>query len=675
MSTTAKNQMKTTQSTQIEVQAQPDHLDSLAKGKPLFALAEIIWNAFDADAHQVRVLVKENGIDGVEEITIQDDGHGLSHDEAETAFGYLGGSWKKKAGRTVGEKRILHGREGKGRFKAFALGNEVTWKTIFRANGSAQEFRILGNRSNLKKFTIETPTVLKAGRTGTVVTISQITEPLGVLAEDGIAAERLTEFFALYLRDYPSARLFFRGEEITPALVQKDFREYPLNNIDIGGGEKASAVLQIVEWHSKRDRKICLCNEGGFTLHEIDAGIRPGPEFQFTAYLRSATIADLHQENRLELEDLEPSLKALVDAARDQMRAHFREKKATAGADLVREWKEEGIYPYQGESEDPIETARRQVFEICALNVHEYLADFRRSDTKSRKFTFRILREALEDSPASLQRILQDVLELPKEKQEELAELLDRTTLSAIIEASKLITNRLAFLKGLEELLFNKDSKKELDERSQLHKILEEETWIFGEEFHLTASDETLTTVLAKHLGKLRPGEKLDKVVRDDGRQAVIDLLLAREIPQNYKNRREFLVVELKRPSQKVDLDVKAQIESYALAVVEDERFDINNTQWTFIAVSNELSSQAERTVNQPQLPRGYFHVADHFRVGLMTWAEILLQCRTRLELFRAKLGYTATTDDGVALLKERYAKYLPSVLLKATAPSPESKP
>ena len=38
---------------------------------------------------------------------------------------------------------------------------------------------------------------------------------------------------------------------------------------------------------------------------------------------------------------------------------------------------------------------------------------------------------------------VQEVLNLPKEKQEELAELLDRTTLSAIIEASKLITNRL----------------------------------------------------------------------------------------------------------------------------------------------------------------------------------------------------------------------------------------
>lgn len=648
---------------QIEVQAQPDHLDSLAKSNPLSALSELIWNAFDADSHYVRVNISENGLGGVDEITIMDDGLGLPHNEVKAAFGFLGGSWKKKAGKTARESRILHGKEGKGRFKAFALGNEVAWETTYKDNDKLFSYQIIGNRVNLKKFNIENPHQIKSGQPGTVVTISQIHEPLGILCEDGKATDRLTEIFALYLRDYPFAHLYFRGMEITPSAAQKEFREYILDNIDIGGGERASAVLQIVEWNSKRDRKICLCNEGGFTLHEIDAGIRPGSEFQFTAYLRSSVIADLNQENRLILEDLEPALKALVDTARDKMRSHFREKKSHAAADLVREWKEEGIYPYQGDADDSIESARRQVFEICALNVHEYLDDFRRADTRSRMFTFRMLKEALEDSPAALQRILQEVLHLPKEKQEELSELLDRTSLSAIIEANKLISDRLTFLKGLEELLFNKESKKELDERSQLHKILEEETWIFGEEYHLTASDESLTTVLRKYILKLRPNEKIKPVIRDDGRQAIIDLLLAREVPQNYKNRREFLVIELKRPSQPVDLEVKAQIESYALAVVRDERFINIDAHWTFLAVSNELSDDANETINQLDKPFGFFLNKDKYRVGLANWSQILQACRTRMEFFKKQIGVNATTDEGVKLLQARYAKYLPSVL------------
>ena len=151
--------------------------------------------------------------------------------------------------------------------------------------------------------------------------------------------------------------------------------------------------------------------------------------------------------------------------------------------------------------------------------------------------------------------------------------------------------------------------------------------------------------------------------------------MLAREIPQNRKNRREFLVVELKRPSQKVDLDVKAQIESYAYAVVEDERFDIDNTYWTFIAVSSEMSGPAVKSVNQPALPRGFFNVSDNYRIGLITWAEILQNCRTRLQLFQEKLGYTATIDDGLLFLRECYCKYLPEALNGSTDEGDELEP
>jgi hypothetical protein len=40
---------------QIEVEVQPDFLDRLASGRPVQALAELIWNAFDAEATDVRV--------------------------------------------------------------------------------------------------------------------------------------------------------------------------------------------------------------------------------------------------------------------------------------------------------------------------------------------------------------------------------------------------------------------------------------------------------------------------------------------------------------------------------------------------------------------------------------------------------------------------------------------
>jgi hypothetical protein len=57
--------------------------------------------------------------------------------------------------------------------------------------------------------------------------------------------------------------------------------------------------------------------------------------------------------------------------------------------------------------------------------------------------------------PADLSKILTEVLDLPVEKRQELADLLDRTTLAHIIAASKIIADRVEFLQGLETLLFD----------------------------------------------------------------------------------------------------------------------------------------------------------------------------------------------------------------------------
>jgi hypothetical protein len=79
------------------------------------------------------------------------------------------------------------------------------------------------------------------------------------------------------------------------------------------------------------------------------------------------------------------------------------------------------------------------VFEIVALNVATSLPDFQSTDRTNRKFQLRILRQAIEKSPAELQLILNEVLGLPKRKQDELAKLLRRTPLSAIISAAKMV--------------------------------------------------------------------------------------------------------------------------------------------------------------------------------------------------------------------------------------------
>ncbi|WP_431101511.1 ATP-binding protein [Roseateles noduli] len=652
----------------IHVEAQPDHLESLARGKPISSLAELVWNALDADADRIRIGITDNEIGNPAVIEISDNGNGISLGEAERAFGNLGGSWKREQRVTKRSQKKMHGRNGKGRFKAFALGHQAEWDTVFlNDEDQPQNFIIRGNGSRLQEFEIGALSPAPSGRgRGTNVRISGIQEPLGVLSRDGSAARQLAEEFALYLRTYPATDIIFRGERIDPKMVQLAHETHQLPAFVTDEGVKVLAQLDVVEWSfSKKERRICLCDADGFVLHEVEAGIRPGSEFNFTAYLRSEYVAKLHQENVLSMDGLEPGLRRIVDDARAALRGHFRRRKAESASELVKQWKDEGVYPFAGDATGPLEAARREVFDICALSVHQYLDSFREGQVKDRQFTLRMLKTALDENPEALKRILSEVLGLPKEKQNELADLLQYTTLSSIIEAGKLVADRLQFLAGLQELLFRAESKRDLRERTQLHRMLENETWIFGEEYLLTSSDENLNTVLRKHLATLRPelAKKKGKqkaVLRDDGTEGIIDLMLAREVPAYAKTRREFLVVELKRPSQKIDLDVQRQILGYAMAVAGDERFDAENTYWTFLAVSNEMTPDAQRTIRQEGKPVGFFHHERNIRVGLATWAEVLNASRARLELFRTKLDYTATKDQGVALLHRKYAQYLP---------------
>lgn len=652
----------------IRVAAQADHLESLARGKPIGALAELIWNALDADADRVRIAISDNELGNPEVIEVVDNGNGISLTEAEHAFGNLGGSWKREQRLTKRSQKKMHGRNGKGRFKAFALGHQAEWDTVFvTEEDAARQYVIRGSGDRLQDFEIGglSPAPVGRGR-GTKVRISGIQEPLGVLSRDGSGFRQLAEVFALYLRTYPATDIIYRGQRIDPSSVQKAHETHQLPSFVTDDGVEVSGELDVVEWtFSKKERRICLCDSDGFVLHEVEAGIRPGTEFNFTAYLRSDYIARLQQDNLLGVEGLEPNLRRLVDDARGALRSHFRRRKAESASDLVKQWKDEGVYPFAGDAVGAVEKARREVFDICAVSVHQYLDTFRDGPLKDRQFTLRMLKTALDENPDSLKRILSEVLELPKERQNELADLLQHTTLSSIIEASKLVADRLQFLVGLQELLFRADAKRDLKERTQLHRMLESETWIFGEEYLLTSSDENLNTVLRKHLATLRPelakkrGKQKD-VLRDDGTQGVIDLMLAREVPAYAQTRREFLVVELKRPSQKVDLEVHSQILAYAMAVANDERFDTQNTYWTFLAVSNEITPEALRTVRQEGKPYGFFHHEKNIRVGLATWAEILNGSRARLELFRTKLDYTATKDQGIALLHRKYEQYLP---------------
>ncbi len=647
--------------TKVHVKVASDHLERLANRRSsLAAVAELIWNALDGDASTVEVRIDENNLGGFDSIRVEDDGSGIAHDRAMTTFESLGASWKK--GRTSPGGRRLHGQAGEGRFSAFAVGGRVKWATKYKDGSKLRVYEILGSVEDLGTFEISDPVEAKGKRTGTEVQITNIQKaPRALLAEDAVL--RLAEIFALYLRQYPAVRLFLDGHRVDPAELEQNVADFKIEEVTDKDGRIRDASLTVIEWKRPMDRELVLCDGSGFALGTTPAGIH-AKGHNFTAYLKCDLIRELADDHALDLDELHPELRVLMEKARSIMRDFFRERTASRAREVVNEWKEAKVYPYEGAPKDPVEEVERQVFDVLALNVNEYLPEFSESDAQSKRFSFQMLRNAIEQSPNQVRKIIADVLDLPKEKQEELATLLEQTSLTAIINASRTVVSRLDFIAGLETLLFESESKKRLKERKELHRLLADNPWVFGEEFNLSVDDQGLGEVLKKHEGLLdRESDSSDPVRTLDGGVAIVDLMLSKLIRTPRPNEFEHLVVELKRPSKKIDAEVLTQVEKYAFAVANDERFRDANVRWEFWAVSSEMDEHARRRVSQRDRPEGLLHVSDDARVRIWakTWSQIIPECKGRLRFFQERLNYMATSEGGMKHLKEVYAKYLPN--------------
>ena len=124
--------------------------------------------------------------------------------------------------------------------------------------------------------------------TGTVVRMDQLTEQAQRELMHESIWQDLTTRFAPYLEQYPGVTITYRGNALNPAGLRNrtDTSTIHLEGTDV------EAVLNIIEWKVKVDRRLYLCDENGYALADIPPGVQ-APGYQFTAYLRWAGFQEI----------------------------------------------------------------------------------------------------------------------------------------------------------------------------------------------------------------------------------------------------------------------------------------------------------------------------------------------------------------------------------------------
>jgi hypothetical protein len=652
------------------VEVHSDFLEKITHAKPVHALAELIWNSLDADAHRVDVLIEENELGAMSRIIVRDNGTGMEYVDAPELFKRLGGSWKRFGATTKRDGRFLHGQDGRGRFKAFALGRVTEWDVTYRKGKKLSTFKITMTADKMKEVVISDEEEANSGkRAGVTLTISELHNDYHSLTSDA-GLQELAEIFALYLTDYRDISIYIEGIRIDPSSLIASRESVNLSEV-VDEGRAYAVHLDIIEWRSATNRALYLCNEKGFPLMEVERRFHIG-SFQFSAYLKSSFISNMQKEGTLGLAEMDPRLVAVADEAQEAIKAYFRKRAAQEARTVVQEWKESQIYPYEGEAMTKIEQVERQVFDIVAVNVAQYLPDFSSTPSKNKAMHLRLLRQAIEKSPEELQMIFEEVLKLPKRKQEELADLLRDVSLSSIISAAKIVADRLRFLTGLEAILFDSESKKRLKERSQLHQIIAQNCWLFGEEYNLSVSDQSLTEVLRKHKKLLGDNTVIDEPVKHISKdRGIVDLVLSKAIRRHRANELTHLVVELKAPKVKIDKNEIVQVEQYAISVMKDERFKNVKTTWAFWAISDDYGDYAEYRMKKDAGDNGKIHETDNLTIWVKTWAQVIDENRARMQFFQERLEYVADKGESLKDLQERYAKFLQGVVTEEVDDDP----
>ena len=158
------------------------------------AIAEYIWNGFDAGATCVEIRYTANPLGGVDDLWIIDNGSGIKYDTLDLTFGAFLDSNKTQTYQCSSEVR---GRKGKGRFSYNVISGGASWQTKFKdEEGNLKRYEIKIYSSDRSEYDASEPELVPTAekqKTGTAV---HFLDMRSNLVEDDLTGEAYSNYLS-----------------------------------------------------------------------------------------------------------------------------------------------------------------------------------------------------------------------------------------------------------------------------------------------------------------------------------------------------------------------------------------------------------------------------------------------------------------------------------------------
>lgn len=615
------------------------------------AISEYIWNGFDADATEIEINFDYNDINSILSFSISDNGHGVDFSNLDETFGYFLDSNKSKS---FDQNRFLKGKKGKGRFSFQQFCTKTDWDTVYYDVKSEKHlsYKIEIHSSSLNDYKTSDTKISPESITGTTATFYNFTSITADLLYSSDFNEYLCNEFGwfLFLNKEKDYVIKING-------VNLDFHSAINKHIEkqITIGEDVFDVSFIL-WKNNINEKYYyyfLNSELVETGRKHTKFNNKTPDFHHSVYIVSKFFLNFHftKENQptlgFEENQSNPTFKILVkylnDLITEEQKLFIREQKADG---LIANYKRNNIFPvFKNNAYDNI---RKQDLENIVKELYCINPNLFDGLKIQQQKTFVGFLNLLLDSEQrdSILNIMESVIDLTEDERTEFSRVLNKTNISNITSLVRLLENRKNVINVIEKLVY--DLEKFTDERNHIQTLVENNYWLFGEQYHLVSADLNFERMLNNYLVFMEEGKKEKEKIESKEKLKRPDVFICRKncisdssISENILIE-ENIIVELKRPSIVIGKTQYDQIEGYIRFIIKEPRFNSTLRNWKLILVGKEVDDWIKDRYesNENKGKKFLIEAVKNYEIYAYTWDDLTRIFASRHDYLLEKLGY-----------------------------------
>lgn len=565
------------------------------------SIAELVANAYDADAGQVDITIPlDVALDANSSITIRDSGIGMSFDDVDDKYLIVGRDRRVDGDRSPGGRLVL-GRKGLGKLAGFGIAKVVTVTTV--KDGWMTKFQMLFDGILNSNTGVYRPTVLEDRALNDHETLPQGTEV--VLTELQLKNRIPSESFIRSMgRRFSILTSTFtvtiNGEELEADTTVLQFR-YPATGVDTADVDGVGTVtwwVGFTEKPIKNDdiRGVAVLSRGKLVQTPFFFELSGGQQNQLgLQYLTGqvfvdgldAYAEDLVATDRATVLWEHPIAQPLLTWGQEMLRASLRSWAADRAA--LQKKRVRVSTGYMDRIERFPERQQRELIKaIDTLAGSPTIEDERLDEI------IQILLSAYENE--QFFSLLKELAALPTDGQQSLVELIGEWDVLEAVQAAQIARGRVLVVRTLRRLI-----REGAPEKPVMQELLRDHPWIIDPTWDMLYHERSLETVLREtfHVGK------------NEGDQRRLDFLCIGDSSTA-------VVVEVKRPGLRVGKAELRQLQDYVTTLTDRNaaagNTSTNRTRILGVMIYSELSAETGVVALRDEMVKSGYRIApwDH---------------------------------------------------------------